>query len=216
MIFTFSEGYAAYEAGDYRKSFMIFSSLAESGDLESQILLAGMYRLGWGVQESVEKAAHWYGIAAQSGNFNAMHNYSMTLFEYNPEEGIPYMLELVERFDDSLVQSALGDVYAGTFKLPEALQAQYRDDAIAVQWYSKAGKNGFSYAYHKLAKMYLEGRGCERNVGKAIFYLEKAVGMLYGASARLLAKLYTEGLPDLKPDEEKAALWRRRLQKLES
>jgi len=64
----FASATSAYDGGDYATAFKEWRRLAEAGDTESQIALAGLYRGGIGRGIDFVRAAHWYKQAAQKGN----------------------------------------------------------------------------------------------------------------------------------------------------
>lgn len=70
----FAEGLAAYDAGDYRTSFEAWQPLAEAGDVEAQVALAGLYLGGLGVAADAGQALGWYRRAAAAGDAIAQLN----------------------------------------------------------------------------------------------------------------------------------------------
>lgn len=70
----FAEGARAYDAGDYDTAFENWHRLAQGGDARAQTAIAGMFRSGNGRPASLEKAAIWYGRAADQGEPVAQMN----------------------------------------------------------------------------------------------------------------------------------------------
>ena len=70
----FTEGVAAYEAGNLPLAFKEFQGAAEEGHSDSQFNLGLMYENGIGVSKDEKKAVAWYLKAAQRGNSNAQYN----------------------------------------------------------------------------------------------------------------------------------------------
>lgn len=64
----FAAGLAAYDAGDYRTAFEEWRPLAEQGDTEAQVALAGLYRAGQGTRADLAEAIRWYRRAAEAGD----------------------------------------------------------------------------------------------------------------------------------------------------
>lgn len=64
----FSDGLAAYDAGDYAAALEAWLPLAEAGDVEAQLSVAGLYGEGLGVGADASRAAHWYRKAAEQGD----------------------------------------------------------------------------------------------------------------------------------------------------
>ena len=63
----FATATSAYDGGDYAAAFREWRRLAEAGDTEAQIALAGLYRGGMGGEVDLARAAQWYGRAARAG-----------------------------------------------------------------------------------------------------------------------------------------------------
>ncbi|MEE2969836.1 MAG: tetratricopeptide repeat protein [Pseudomonadota bacterium] len=64
----FAAGAKAYDGGDYKTAFAEWSVLAESGDSDAQVALAGLYRHGLGRDYDMVQAAIWYRRAAEQGD----------------------------------------------------------------------------------------------------------------------------------------------------
>ncbi len=69
-----SEGYKAYQRGDYATALRVFRKLADQGNYNSQVGLGFMYFKGYGVKQDYEEAARWYRKAADQGWANAQNN----------------------------------------------------------------------------------------------------------------------------------------------
>jgi TPR repeat protein len=72
--FTWEEGQAAYDEGDYNKAFMIWQVLANQGDELSQFNLGVMYNRGEGTEKSGSKTIEWYMRSAEQGYAPAQFN----------------------------------------------------------------------------------------------------------------------------------------------
>ncbi len=70
----FADGLAAFDAGDYQGALEAWRPLAEAGDAEAQIALAGLYRDGLGAPADLAAAARWYHRAAGQGEAVAQLN----------------------------------------------------------------------------------------------------------------------------------------------
>ncbi len=69
-----SEGYKAYQGGDYETALRVLRKLADQGNYNSQVGLGFMYFKGYGVKQDYEEAARWYRKAADQGWANAQNN----------------------------------------------------------------------------------------------------------------------------------------------
>lgn len=77
----FTEGLAAFDAGDYATALEIWETLADQGSGEAQLAAAQIYQDGLGVPANPRKARKLYERAARSGNAVGALNYAEFLFE---------------------------------------------------------------------------------------------------------------------------------------
>lgn len=71
----FAEGLAAYDAGDLRGAYAAWLPLAEAGDSQAQVALAGLLESGGpGLARDPAAAVAWYRRAAASGDPIAQMN----------------------------------------------------------------------------------------------------------------------------------------------
>ncbi len=68
---AFVDGLAAYDAGDYASAAQTWTVLADSGDADAQVALAGLYRDGLGVDADSARAVELYVSAALLGSTDA-------------------------------------------------------------------------------------------------------------------------------------------------
>ncbi len=64
----FVDGLAAYDGGDYETAVTEWRPLAEAGDADAQVALAGLYATGNGVKRDLGHAVRWYVRAARQGH----------------------------------------------------------------------------------------------------------------------------------------------------
>lgn len=84
---SFAEGLAAFDAGDYRAAYDHWRSLAEAGNPEAQVALAGLLESGGpGVGRDLRAAADWYRQAALTGDAVAQMNLGQL---YSEGRGVP-------------------------------------------------------------------------------------------------------------------------------
>ncbi len=70
----FAAGLAAFDAGDYAVAHRNWQSLAQAGNPQAQIALAGLFIAGLGVTADAALAAAWYRRAALQGAAMAQLN----------------------------------------------------------------------------------------------------------------------------------------------
>jgi TPR repeat protein len=71
---SFVDGLAAFDGGDVAETVRIWSDLAEIGDLQASVGLAGLYLAGNGVPRDPKRAAALYRFAAERGDGNGQLN----------------------------------------------------------------------------------------------------------------------------------------------
>lgn len=67
------EAYAVYKMGRYDQAYERYLALAENGNIQGMLNLAGMYVDGKGTPKDQGKALEWYRKAAEDGNETAMY-----------------------------------------------------------------------------------------------------------------------------------------------
>ncbi|MGI9500898.1 MAG: tetratricopeptide repeat protein [Geminicoccaceae bacterium] len=71
---SFIDGLAAFDAGDVAETLRIWTVLADAGDVNAQVGLAGLHLAGSGVARDPVEAARLYRLAAESGDSNGQLN----------------------------------------------------------------------------------------------------------------------------------------------
>jgi TPR repeat protein len=69
-----ADALAAFDAGDYAAAFEAWRALAEAGEVEAQVALAGLYLAGQGTGRDAAAALRWYRRAAEQGDAVAQQN----------------------------------------------------------------------------------------------------------------------------------------------
>ncbi len=81
----FSEGWTAYEAGDYQNALAVWTALAEEGHVNAQVNLGFMYDHGTGLDRDYRLAARWYRAAALQDSAAGQYNLSLLIDEGHAE-----------------------------------------------------------------------------------------------------------------------------------
>jgi len=85
------------------------------------------------------------------------------------------------------------------------------DDVGAVTWYRAAAEQGNADGQIGLGEMYAKGEGTERDLEKAVEYIELAAESGHQRAIRVLSQAYENGGLGLQADPERAAYWKKRL-----
>nr|CBI71173.1 hypothetical protein [uncultured bacterium] len=91
-----------------------------------------------------------------------------------------------------------------------------KDEAKAVEWYTKAAKKGHGQSQYDLGFMLLLGEGTQKDVAKGLWWMKRAVANGSRDAARLLSDIYAQGLFGVEASSEKAAYWERGARSRES
>ena len=67
----YEDGVAAYRKGDFSTALRLYRPLAESGHIDAQFSLGGLYSEGKGVPQDQAEAMKWYRKSAVQGGTNA-------------------------------------------------------------------------------------------------------------------------------------------------
>jgi TPR repeat protein len=112
----FDDGLDAYDKGDYSTALKVWKPLAESGDLDAQVLLGEMYLVGTGVNQDYKAAFKWFKLAAEQGYTPSQTRLGIML--YYGRDGIPRdykaafkWFKLASEWWDSTAQFHLGLIY---------------------------------------------------------------------------------------------------------
>jgi len=120
---TFDEGTAAYDSGDYKRAFKIFSKLADNEDLAAMRNVALMERQGLGTDKDPEAALHLYEYVARAGLPTAQYDLAMMLLngeagEPDPKAALPWLWRAADA-GHPLAQFEIGQMYEKGEVLPQ-------------------------------------------------------------------------------------------------
>jgi predicted Zn finger-like uncharacterized protein len=212
-----------------------FRKGAEGGDADAMTLLAICLAKGEGLERNLPEAVKWYRAATDKGNLNAMHNLAVMYLQgdgvtQSEDEGRKLLRRAAEG-GNAMSMEVLGQVAAkkqnGAVSRNAADAAEAtehwrkarsfqtgkgvpRDEAAAIQWYTKAGNLGHADAMFKLGAMYAAGTGVQRNQSQAVRWYRSAIAAgntLAMVNLGVMFEYGPSGLPN--EDEESAPTGRR-------
>jgi hypothetical protein len=146
----------AYAEGDHAKAAKLYTRLAETGDIEAQLILGSMHDLGLGVPQDYKEAARWYRLAADQGNAKAqlklgtMYDIGLGVPRDYKERG--KWCRLAAEQGEAFAQLCLGEMYDHGKGTPQ-------DFKEAAKWYRLAAEQGNVFAQEKLGWKYFLGEG---------------------------------------------------------
>jgi hypothetical protein len=87
------KGVIAWEKENWVEAVRLWRKAAEAGDADAQFNLGQAYKLGRGVEFSLDLAREWYLKAARSGHHPAADNYGLTLYqEGRKADALPWVM----------------------------------------------------------------------------------------------------------------------------
>jgi TPR repeat protein len=163
---------------------------AESGDTEAQSTLGFIYAKAVTVEQDINKALYWYGMAAELGHVNAQYNLGVI---YAKGRGIEQNFELAFKWYSNAAEA--GDVSAQV-----ALATMYskgvgieKDERAAFKWSTRAAKRGHLNSMYRLGEMYHRGIGISQNNLEAFRWFKKAAGRNHLDAQMVLGYMYGKG-----------------------
>jgi TPR repeat protein len=89
-----------------------------------------------------------------------------------------------------------------------------KDEAKAVELYTKAAERGHSESQYDLGFMLILGEGTEKDEVKGLWWMEQAAVNGCAPAARFLSDAFNKGYYDVEIDKAKAVYWAKREQEL--
>lgn len=187
---------------DHEKGFVFAQKSAEQNFAAGVNLLALCYLNGWGVETDCFKGAKLLKQAVSMGDVKAKANLAGC---YLRGDGVPKDVDkALKMYEDA---ANAGVIFAMT-ELGRYYSEHYDDDS-AFKWFALSSKMDDEYGKVRLASCYVLGKGCERDIAKAIEMLEPLAANANCIAEWWLGKLYERGC-GYEKDVEQALVWYRR------
>ena len=196
------------ERGDHVQALSWYRIGAERGDPCAQERLGFCCEIGSGCPQDLVQARMWYMKAAEQGEILAMIHAAELLLdgrggEKNVSEGLRLLRRAAEE-DDQEAPIRLGLFYFRGEDVPA--EDRSRADELAFQWLGRAAAQFDELAYAPLGKLYIEGRGVEKDPSHGFSLVLDGAFEGDPYAQVLLGRLYEEGL-GTEPSREKALEW---------
>lgn len=179
------------------EQFRLALTLAQDGDVETEMLIASAYRKGFAVDQDPREALVWTLRAAEHGHPEAQFAISNAYKRGTPlfAADKAKVVEWTRRAADQghmIAMHNLGAYYESG--VPEVLP---RDITQAELWYTRAAEAGFSHAMVTLGDLYLAGKERPQDLAVAEHWLRKAAEKGHVFGLLQLARLYSteDGTP---------------------
>lgn len=147
----FVQGVRAYEAGDHKAAYDAWLPLAERGDVAAMRNIGHLYRWGQGVEKDIDKAIHWYRMAAEKGFSRAQANLAAIYLQ--GDEGTPVNYEEAHKWFAAAAVQNLAVAQYNLGLMYELGLGVEKNEARALGWYNLAAKAGQPEAIERLSQL---------------------------------------------------------------
>ncbi len=199
VLSDFSDGFDAYNQGDYDTAFEEWLPYAEQGDVNAQYNLALVYDVGY---KNYQQAAKWYKKAANQDYDKAQYNLALM---YRDGDGVSKNYKKsIKWFKKSANQGHAGAQSSLGFAYRWGNRGVDKDYSKALYWTKKAAKQDDVIAQNNLAVAYENGVGIVKDYKESIIWYLKAVDGDYEKAKENLNDLLLKMNGDSNPVYSKA------------
>ncbi len=175
------------------KAFQETKAQAESGNVDAQYQLAGMYAKGTGVAADQAEAVKWYRKVAEQ---NDRRGQSMLGVMYTNARGVPQdYTEAMKWFRKAAAQNSAHAQYNLGFMYANG-KGVTQDDTESANWYRKAAEQNDANSQRILSEMYVAGRGVSKDLVQAHAWSQVYIANGNEAARPGLKKLEAEMTPE--------------------
>ena len=180
----FNKGVCLMEKKEYGEAYDVFVSAAEKGLAPAQSRLGYMYAEGLGVTQDSEKSEHWYRMAANQGDIDAMFSLGNIYYGIRNDfnTAFHYYSDAADA-GDADAQLSLAYMYLRG----EGVEQDYEK---AFKWTEKSAEQGLAQAQNELGRAYEQ---MKQDYNKAIEWYKKASAQGYQDAQKNLDRLYENG-----------------------
>ena len=180
----FNKGVCLMEKKEYGEAYDVFVSAAEKGLANAQSRLGYMYAEGLGVTQDSEKSEHWYRMAANQGDIDAMFSLGNIYYGIRNDfnTAFHYYSDAADA-GDADAQLSLAYMYLRG----EGVEQDYEK---AFKWTEKSAEQGLAQAQNELGRAYEQ---MKQDYNKAIEWYKKASAQGYQDAQKNLDRLYENG-----------------------
>lgn len=186
----FNNGVCLMEKKEYVEAYDVFVSAAEKGLAVAQSKLGFMYAEGLGVTLDFEKSEHWYRMAANQGDIDAM--VSLGTMYYSGVEDYGIHKDFNTAFHYYSDAAYAGDAAAQLYLAYMYLRGEGTEQDLekAFEWTEKSAEQGFAQAQNELGRAYEQ---MKQDYNKAIEWYKKAAAQGFQEAQQNLDRLYEHG-----------------------
>jgi hypothetical protein len=183
---------AAYNAGDYKTAFELFTLLSEQGNADAQTSLGYMYQNAQGCQKDEAKTLELYTKAAE-----AMQPYALFNLAILYENGIGGVMHDQFKAHELHLAAAEREVPPAQYEVALMLERGLgcvQNYSEAAFWYEEAAKRGHIEAFNNLGVLYKDGLGVPKDDARCFICFSKAAEGGLAQGYYNLGLLYDQGI----------------------
>ncbi len=157
---------------DKQSAFQWYNKAHELGSSEATYLLGTFYYNGEGVEKDVDKAIELWTKAADAGNARAQE--TLGIFYFEGTEVHRNMLFAVKYLKMAADQGRAKAAFYAGLCCEKSYGLSMEDYVSAAYYYMVAADAEIPEAQARLANLYIEGKGVEKNIDRANYWLKQA------------------------------------------
>ncbi len=186
------QAHNAYNAGDFKTAFTIYSKLSEEGDANAQTSLAYMYQNAQGCEINEAKALELYTKASEAFEPYALFN--LAILYASGLGGVTHdQFKAYELFMEAAIREVPHAMYEVALMLERGLGC-LQNFSEAAFWYEEGAKRGHLECFNNLGVLYKEGHGVEQNEAKCFICFSRAAEGGLAEGLYNLGLLYDQGI----------------------
>jgi len=176
----------AYNAGNFKTAYELYSALAEQGNPDAQTSLAFMHQKEQGCQKDETKVLALYTKAAEAKQPYALFN--LAILYTSGTGGVAHdQFKAYELFMEAAIREVPPAMYEVALMLERGLGC-LQNFSEAAFWYEEGAKRGHLESFNNLGVLYKDGHGVPLDEKRCFICFKKA------AEGGLPERLYNLGL----------------------
>ena len=162
----------AYNSGDCKTAFQLYTELAEQGDSDAQTSLGFMYQNAQGCEKDEKKVFEFYSMAAEAKQPYALFN--LAILYMNGIGGVEH-----DQFKahDLHMEAATREVPPAMYEVALMLERGLgclQNYSEAAFWYEEGAKRGHLESFNNLGVLYKEGHGVAQDEDRCFLCFSRA------------------------------------------
>lgn len=182
----------AYNAGDFKTAFEIYSKLADEGNADAQTSVAFMLQNAQGCEVDEAKALELYKKAAETKQPYALFN--LAILYLNGIGGAQHdLFKAHELYMEAAIREVPQAMYEVALMLERGLGCTANFSEAAF-WYEEGAKRGHLESFNNLGVLYKEGHGVPQDEARCFICFSRAAEGGLAEGLYNLGLLYDQGI----------------------